>query len=215
MQHTQIRNQRNHPYNKQRKVYQVYSLFFLSIFLYLFGAYNFVPNEYSLLMFVILFVTFFWVVICQSNISLYVFSFSMGISHHPFFKYVSIIDSEIISIALCLTTLLFMGLTLIALYTTEYSMFVWYGTIYSFFSGIIWLTLLNLFFKNSLFDLVLIYASTVSFSLFVIIDTQNIINDTENKTAVYYAMQLLLNFVGLLIDIIRLLKHLKNTKKNN
>ena len=200
--------------NTTHKIFHVYMLLFMGIGFYLTGAYILAPYGLSLFASMASFFTLMWVITTQTTLSFCTFSFTLGISHHPLFEYVSWLDESIIREALFLSFLMFGGLSIIAFTSPTYSTFAFRGSIYSIFSGVFWLTILNIFFGNSLFNLCLTYMSIVCFSMFVIIDIHSIIKDTNNGP-VYHATQLLLDFVGILIDLIRLLKHSreKNLKK--
>ena len=74
--------------------------------------------------------------------------------------------------------------------------------------GIIILSLINLFVKNSSFDLLLTIISIVIFMGFIIYDIhiikRKLYDIEEDKLAVYGAFQLYLDFINLFLDLLRL-----------
>ena len=199
-----------------QKIYQVYFLFFTGIGVYLLGAYTLSSYGFSLFASIMSFAALLWMVTSQNIISFYVFSFTTGISHHSLFAYISWIDDNIITEALCLTFLIFAGLAVIAFLSPTYSSFAFNGFLYTFFGGIFWLSVLNIFYQNNFLDLLLTYASIICFSLFVIIDIRGITSN-NNHGPVYHAGQLLIDFIGIFIDFVKLLKHgrIKNRTNSN
>lgn len=213
---------RFNPYAINRKslpetICQTYLLLSGCIALYLFsantvGMYAISMPYLSFIGIISSFGLLFATMATKMQLPLLAFAFSVGVSHHPMFDYLNFMEPSIIHHALSTTLMVFVGLTYLAFTTSEYPTFLLYGFLYSSLSTIVWMGLLNIFFRNSFLDLLLTYFSVMVFTLFVVYDTHDMIKN-NNKTPVDHALQLFLDFVNLFVDLVKLLRHFK--KRNN
>jgi hypothetical protein len=189
-------------------IFQTYLLLVLSIGSYLIGAYTMASFGLSIFAIFLSFMFLFLVVTIKVPIMLIMFAFMIGVSHNPLFMYLNFIDPTIITEVLVATLLVFVGLTIIAFNTVYYSTFAVYGFLYTSLSTMMWLCLLNFFFKNGLFDMLLMYFSIVLFTGFIIVDTHDMLKNTTDGP-VHHATQLFLDFINVFIGLVKLLRHLK------
>jgi len=205
----------NEHSNIPNLVVNVYGLVFISILSFLLGAYMFNHIISNVMAFVAIIATFpllFAVIFSESPLMMVIFAFVMGFSYHPVFAQIEMIDDTIIPEALCITLVLFIGLTFFALSCPDLVSFQFYGFLHSALSTLIVIGIVNIFYQNSFIELATIYVSIVVFSGFVIYDTQNLFHST--RSPVHHALHLFLDFINLFIDIIRLLTKEKLKKKN-
>lgn len=189
------------------QIVQTYILLSLSFGTYLIGAFITAPVYLSFVCMAMSFVMLFVVIATDHPISLMGFSFVIGLSHHQMFNYVNLIDPSIITEALAATLMVFIGLTYFAVKSPNYNAFRFYGIMYSALSTLIFVGILNLFIKNSVIELLSMYASIVIFSIYTIIDTQSMIE--RRHTPVQAATHLFLDFINLFLNLIKLLKNMK------
>ena len=150
------------------EILQTYALLAISIATYLLGAQVLLPSSLSIVGIIVSFILIFVIHITQAPIYLFLFSFIVGTSHNPMFEYLNVVDPGIITQALILSFLALVGLTIIAFKTKTYHTFATWGFLYSCLSTILWLSILNLFIKNSLLNILLTYFSIVTFSGYII-----------------------------------------------
>ncbi len=193
------------------KIFQTYLLLTISIVTYLAGAYITFMYDMSMFLLFCLFALLTAVIITQSSVLLFVFSFVMGLYHNSFITYLNIINESIVNEALIATLMIFIGLTYISYKTSNYNIFAFYGVLYTCFSTIVWLMIFNIFYQNTLIDIFLMYASIVIFSGYIIYDTHNLLNN-PHMSPVMHALNLFLDFINLFINLIKIVKQIK--KKN-
>jgi modulator of FtsH protease len=190
------------------KIFQTYLLLTISIISYLFGTYVSISQNLVILTSFGSMLILLAVIITKSPIFLIIFSFMTGLSHNPMFLYLNMIDPTIISEALEATFIVFVGLTFIAYKTVKYNTFALYGLLYSCLSTILWLSILNIFYQNTLVDIILMYCSIIIFTGYIIVDTHMLLKKPQ-QNPVTNALQLFLDFINLFINLLRLLKYIK------
>lgn len=187
-------------------VVNVYGLVFISILSFLLGAYMFnhiISSTLALVAIIATFPLLFAVIFSESPLMMVIFAFVMGFAYHPVFAQIEMIDDTIILEALCITIILFFGLTLFTLSCQDLRSFQFFGFLHSILSTLIVIGIVNIFYHNSFIELAIIYVSIVVFSCFVVYDTANLFYSHESP--VHHALHLFLDFINLFIYIIRLL----------
>lgn len=204
----------SHSINKQglpNHICQTYMLLTFCIGSYLVGAYIFANVLLSIVAIIVSFILLFFLIVTESSLVLILFAFTVGISSGPMLVEVNLIDQSIITEALGATLLVFIGLTAMAFtMPNDYPIFAICGFLYSSLSTMIWLGLLNIFFRNELFDMLLTYASIIVFTGYIIVDTHYMLNSP--RSPVYHAGQLFLDFINMFVNLVKLLWHLKRKK---
>lgn len=193
---------------------QTYFLLAASIACYLFGAYTLSSSVVSVFGVCFSFALIFVVIATDNPWVLFAFAFATGVSHNPFFEYMNVVDPTIVQEALAATCILFFGLTWLAFTSSSYNSFVFCGLLYACLSNLIFMIFLNIFFQNTLLELFIMYCTIMLFTAFVIVDTHALIKDRA-RMPTQYALRLFLDFVNLFINMVKLLKHLKNIQKKN
>lgn len=139
-------------------------------------------------------------------------SFCMGHIHFPLFANIYLIDATIITEALFLTVIIFMGLTYFAFISDNYNVFAMYSILYSLLSNLVWLIIINIFiFDNTFFEMLTVYFSVTLFAVYVVVDTQHLLMD-NHRSAVEHATSLFLDFVNLFIDVVRILMDVRDKR---
>ncbi|AQN68085.1 BAx inhibitor (BI)-1/yccA-like protein family [Saudi moumouvirus] len=158
----------------------------------------------------------FLIIIYKNVVYLISLSFCLGITISPVISVITIINPNIIFLALVTTALIFIGLSIIGIYfnTTYDNIYLVSGIMYSCLSTIIWLSILNYFFRLPFVEIIILYSSLVIFSIYTIMDTNNLLK-TSNGNTVIHAMNLFLNFANLFLDILTLIIKLKTKNKND
>ncbi|AGF85557.1 inhibitor (BI)-1/YccA-like protein family [Moumouvirus goulette] len=158
----------------------------------------------------------FLIIIYKNVICLISLSFCLGITISPIISVLTIINPNIIFLALVTTALIFTGLTIIGIYfnTTYDNIYLISGITYSCLSTIIWLSILNYFFRLPFIEIIILYSSLVIFSIYTIIDTHNLLK-ISNGNPVIHATNLFLNFANLFLDILTIIIKLKTKNKND
>ena len=191
---------------------QTYALLAISIATYLVGS--FVNTfEFYYLSIVATFISLFLLIFTDKPIFLFIMAFCMGQVHMPVLTYLNAVNPMIVTEALSLTCLLFMGLTCFAFTTENYNIFAMYGTLYSLLSTALWIGLFNIFFfQNSLVEILLTYISISIFSIYVVVDTQYLMINS-GKSPVQHAASLFLDFANLFVNILNILTVFRDNKK--
>jgi FtsH-binding integral membrane protein len=146
---------------------------------------------------------------------LYAFSFLKGITLGSLLKFVIMVDESIILKALGATGLIFVCFSLSVLYSRNQQAIATAGMISSVFSVLFWVQISNWFLGSTgLYNLEL-YLGLGLFSLYVIYDTQILVNKAERgeKTVYRHAMELYSDFVALFVRLVVVLLRKQEEKK--
>ena len=120
------------------------------------------------------------------------------------------IESGILIEAILLTLVIFIGLTLFA-FQTKYDFVSWQGTVGMMLWGLIGWGFIMMFFPASkLIDNVYSLIGALVFSIYVIIDTQNIMKTCHLDDEVIATITLYLDVINLFLFILRLLNNNSN-----
>ena len=202
-------NQLRPNYNRlSDRIYETYLLFAISVFAYLASSQKYTGNEFAGVSIFASIIMLLMLVYYDAPIYLFFMAFFMGMSHNYFFHFIGLVEPYLVSQALGITGIVFIGLSYFAYNCVNYIDFAVYSMLYSLLSSIIMFSIMNIFFQSAFFDLVLVVIGINVFSGFIIIDTRNII-DKPYLSPRQIAAHLFLDFVNMFIKIIKLLKHLK------
>nr|AEX63088.1 hypothetical protein mv_R886 [Moumouvirus Monve] len=197
-------------------VWKTYLMLTISIICFLFSSLIEWNESIITLSFYSNIILVFLIVIYKNVVYLISLSFCLGITISPVISVINIINPNIIFLALVTTALIFIGLSIIGIYfnTTYDNIYLVSGIMYSCLSTIIWLSILNYFFRLPFVEIIILYSSLVIFSIYTIMDTNNLLK-TSNGNTVIHAMNLFLNFANLFLDILTLIIKLKTKNKND
>ncbi|AGC01739.1 BAX inhibitor (BI)-1/YccA-like protein family [Acanthamoeba polyphaga moumouvirus] len=197
-------------------VWKTYLMLTISIICFLFSSLIEWNESIITLSFYSNIILVFLIVIYKNVVYLISLSFCLGITISPVISVITIINPNIIFLALVTTALIFIGLSIIGIYfnTTYDNIYLVSGIMYSCLSTIIWLSILNYFFRLPFVEIIILYSSLVIFSIYTIMDTNNLLK-TSNGNTVIHAMNLFLNFANLFLDILTLIIKLKTKNKND
>uniref|UniRef100_A0A194AM79 Putative bax inhibitor-1 protein n=1 Tax=Pinctada fucata TaxID=50426 RepID=A0A194AM79_PINFU len=143
------------------------------------------------------------------------FTFFSGMSLGPLLDHVIDIDPSIITTAFMGTTVVFVSFSLAALYNTDRTFLFMGGML---MSGLSWLLLagfLNIFFQSSLIWDVYLYGGLIIFCLFVLYDTQLIVEKRRNgdEDYIWHSVDLFLDFINIFRKLMIILS--KKEKKRD
>ncbi|KAL9643684.1 hypothetical protein ABK040_016135 [Willaertia magna] len=145
-----------------------------------------------------------------SFLALFAFGFFTGTQLGPLLESVIEIDSSIIVFASVATSLIFLSFSIFAHYSKRRSLLFLGGTAFSILSILCWTLLFSFIFPFGLFglfEMLSLYGGLLMFILFVIVDTQIIIErcNAGDKDTVKMSLQLFIDFIGIFVRILRIL----------
>jgi len=185
-----------------------YILLLVGIGTYLTGTFVALSIELSILAIIASFILLFCVIFTNNIIAFLIFTFTIGLSHHHFFEKMNMIDPFIIQESSIITFVIFGGLTIFALTSATYTNFLFKSILHIVLSSLILISLINIFVRNTFIEVLIIYSSIVIFSVFVVIDTQKIL-ETGYKHPVKCALELFLDFINIFVNITRMMLKIK------
>lgn len=143
------------------------------------------------------------------------FAFSKGLSIGPLVDLVFDVNPEILFAALGSTALIFASFSLAVLYSPQRQTFYAAGLLSSCMSMLFWLSMLNMFFRTEALFSVELYLGLISFSLFVIYDTQVMIAKAEagSKLVLKHSLDLYIDVIALFVRIVMVLLRKEKAKK--
>jgi len=151
--------------------------------------------------------------------ALMLFGYTTGNSIGPLIDLVLFMNPEILTSAVALTAIIFLSFSLTALFAKRRSYLYLGGILGSTLNYLFWGSLINRFFGFQIMYDLQTYLGLMVFSGYVIFDTQVIVEKAErgNGDFVGHALDLFLDFINILIRIIKILadKENKKNKKSN
>jgi len=151
--------------------------------------------------------------------ALMLFGYTTGNSIGPLIDLVLFMNPEILTSAVALTAIIFLSFSLTALFAKRRSYLYLGGILGSTLNYLFWGSLINRFFGFQIMYDLQTYLGLMIFSGYVIFDTQVIVEKAErgNGDFVGHALDLFLDFINILIRIIKILadKENKKNKKSN
>ena len=142
------------------------------------------------------------------------FGFLKGMSIAPLVNLAVMVDPSIVLSAFLGTVAIFASFSLSALFSKRRSQLYLGGFLGSALSLMLLLSFLNLFFASEAIFNLQLYGGLLVFSLFVIFDTQLIVEKLSfgvDQDLIYHALTLFIDFVALFVRILIIL--LKNNKR--
>jgi Bax inhibitor 1 len=142
------------------------------------------------------------------------FAFLEGLSLGPFLSAVILIDPSLLILGLVGATLIFICFSLSAMMSRRRSWLYLGGFLSSATTLLFWLSIGSMIFRSSTINLLEIYLGCILMCLFVLYDTQLIIERATrgNRDAIWHAAELFVDFVNLSIHLITILVN-QNEKK--
>ncbi|XP_031550679.1 probable Bax inhibitor 1 [Actinia tenebrosa] len=143
------------------------------------------------------------------------FGFCSGLCLGPLMDRIMEIDPSIIVTAFFATTLIFGCFTLSALYAKQRSFLYLGGILGSALTMLFMLSLINLFVGSFFFYQIHLYGGLLLFSVFIIYDTQLIVEKHRqgDKDYVWHSLDLFLDFINIFRRIMIILAQNKESKK--
>lgn len=142
----------------------------------------------------------------------------MGLESSYLLDYVISVDPSIIVTAFVTTSVVFVSFTLSALYAERRSMLFLGSLLSSALSGLFLLSLANMFFRVPSFALFGVYAQLIIMSLFVMYDTQLIVEKKRlgDTDFIWHSVDLFIDFIVIFKDLLIILtdKEKKNKRRN-
>jgi FtsH-binding integral membrane protein len=147
--------------------------------------------------------------------ALLLLGFVTGVSLAPLVDIVAEIDPQIVVQALLFTCVIFMSFSLCALFSERRSWLFLGGIISSYFSIYLISALVNLFFPNYMHFNLALYGGLFVFSLYVIFDTQMIVEKRlhGSRDVIGHALDLFLDLVAIFVRILIILARNSEQKK--
>lgn len=142
------------------------------------------------------------------------FAFLEGLSLGPFLSAVILIEPSLLILGLVGATLIFICFSLSAMMSRRQSWLYLGGFLSSATSLLFWLSIGSMIFRSSTINLLEIYLGCIVMCLFVLYDTQLIIERATrgSRDAIWHAAELFMDFVNLSIHLITILMN-HNEKK--
>ena len=143
------------------------------------------------------------------------FGFFSGLSLGPLLDFVIDINPQIIPTAFVTTCVLFVSLSLTALWTEKRSFLYLGGTLFSALHMLLWMAVLNPFFRSVFMFEIQLWLGLLVFCGFVIFDTQLIIDRFErgDHDYVWHALDLFIDFIDIFRRILIILSKKEKSKK--
>lgn len=116
----------------------------------------------------------------------------------------AVTDTSIVIDAFIITAVVFVGLSLFAA-QTKYDFTSWAPYLGMFVWALLGVGLVSLFTKSSALDLVYSYAAVVLFSVFIIVDTQTVMNACHPEDIVVASLMFYMDIVNLFLNILAIL----------
>jgi modulator of FtsH protease len=204
-----IKNQSGIEYLRQVYVLLTISLLLTVVSGY-FGLFFPVIGENTLISIIAFFGSFALIFFMKNIPSLMLFSSVNGFFLSPLIlHYLNNQMGYIVFEAIGLTLLISIGLTIYAfLSKRDFSVLGTFLTVSLIV--VIVATIINIFLKSAIFDLVLSCVSAIIFSFFLIKDTQELKNNPWSIPPVFAVLGLYLDIINLFLDLLRILASLKS-----
>lgn len=138
-----------------------------------------------------------------------------GISLGPLLRYAAFLDPSIITTAFMGACVVFGSFSLAALYNRDRTYLYLGGTLLSVLSWMMLASLANIFFRSALIWQAQVYVGLVIFSLFVLYDTQMIIEKRRmgDDDFIWHSVDLFFDFVQIFQKLLIILSQKEESKK--
>lgn len=119
-------------------------------------------------------------------------------------------DTSIVLDAFIITCVVFVGLSLFAL-QTKYDFTSWVPYMSMFLWALLGVGLVSLFTNSSGLDLVYSYLAVILFSVFIIVDTQTVMNSCHPDDLIVAALMFYMDILNLFLNILSILSSMNNS----
>jgi len=121
----------------------------------------------------------------------------------------TLVDTNIVVNAFLITAVVFVGLSIFAL-QTKYDLTSWAPYLCMGLFALLGLGFVNLFTHSTGMELLYSYIAVVLFSIFIIVDTQTIMNRSHPEDEIPATIELYLDIINLFLNLLRILSNNNN-----
>ncbi|KAH6587252.1 hypothetical protein BASA50_001385 [Batrachochytrium salamandrivorans] len=149
--------------------------------------------------------------------TLFALAFFKGLTIGPLIDAVSRVNPNTVWVAISATAVIFVCFTLSVLYSPRRQVFLTMGVLSSILGTLGWVSLINFFVRSPALFSMELYLGLVGFLVFVVYDTQVIIQKAENGSKDYqtHSLELFTDAVGIFVRILSILNKRQADRDND